>query len=138
MENNEIKAFDPNEAMKSVKEKIKDSFVSLIPDDQWNTMVKKEVDTYFMERNSSYSQGPRASDFTNDVHNLLKAEVTSRVKFYLESNFQAIWDGNGKPICDTKIEEFILKNSGKILADMIGSTIVIALQTSGYRMNNGG
>lgn len=39
----EIKKFDANEAMQNVKSKIKDTFVSLIPDEQWNEMVKRAI-----------------------------------------------------------------------------------------------
>lgn len=34
--------------MQGVKERIKATFVSLIPDDQWEAMVKKEIDDFFV------------------------------------------------------------------------------------------
>ena len=36
--------------MKAIRDKIKDSFASLITDEQWNEMIKKEIDEYFKER----------------------------------------------------------------------------------------
>jgi len=91
----EIKKFDANDAMKSVKEKIRDSFVSLIPDEQWNEMVKKEIDTYFKEYNQFSNNNTFASSFTKDVQSVLTEEVKVRVKEYLSSNFNSIWDNNG-------------------------------------------
>ncbi len=46
---NEIEKFDPSTLMQGVKDRIKATFVSLIPDGQWETMVQKEIDTFFNE-----------------------------------------------------------------------------------------
>jgi hypothetical protein len=40
----------------------------------------------------------------------------------------------GFPICNAKIEEMITKNSGKILSDLIGGNIQLAIQSAGYRI----
>lgn len=40
---NEIEKFDPSKLMDGVKDRIKSTFVSLIPDEMWNTMVEKEI-----------------------------------------------------------------------------------------------
>ncbi len=131
----EIKKFDPNAAMASVKEKIKDSFVSLIPDEQWNDMVKKEIDSYFAMKEEGYGERGRSSSFTKEVHSCLQDEVRSRVKDYLLQNFNSVWSNNGIPVCNEKIEEFITANAGKVLSDMIGGMMSMALQNAGYRMN---
>jgi FKBP-type peptidyl-prolyl cis-trans isomerase (trigger factor) len=131
---NEIKKFDVNEAMKNVKDKIKDALVTLIPDEQWNEMVKKEVDSYFHQKQEGYGERGYSSSFTKDVHSILEQEVKDRVKTYLNENFNAIWYDNGVPVCNAKVEEMITKNAGKILSDMIGGTIQMALQNAGYRL----
>jgi hypothetical protein len=128
----EIKQFDASQAMASVKERIKDAFVSLIPDEQWEQMVKKEVGSYFEVKTEGYQRG-QSSDFTMDVHQVLKAEVDKRVKEYLQSNFTTVWDQNGVAKCNQKVEEMITKNAGKILAEMIGGSIQMMLQNAGYR-----
>ncbi len=130
----EIKKFDANEAMQNVKDRIKDAFVSLIPDEQWNDMVKKEVDSYFTSKQEGYGERGYSSSFTKDVHSILKQEVNVRVAQYLKENFSNVWYDNGVPVCNAKVEEMIVKNSGKILADMIGGTIQMALQNAGYRI----
>ena len=130
----EVKKFDANEAMKSVKEKIKDSFVSLIPDEQWNEMVKKELDEYFKERHEGSNYRNYASMFTKDVHSIISDEVKVKVKEYLSTNFNNVWYNNGIPVCNEKVEEIISKNAGKILADMIGGTVQMALSNAGYQL----
>ena len=131
---NEIKKIDVNEAMKNVKDKIKDAFVTLIPDEQWNEMVKKEIDSYFQSKQEGYGERGSSSSFTKDVHFVLQQEVKDRVKQYLNENFNTTWYDNGVPICNAKVEEMITKNAGKILSDMIGGTIQMALQGAGYRI----
>jgi hypothetical protein len=92
---NEIKKFDVNEAMKNVKDKIKDAFVNLIPDEQWNEMVKKEIDLYFQQKEERYDNRNYTSNFTKDVHSVLQQEVKDRTKQYLLQNFDNVWFQNG-------------------------------------------
>ena len=132
---NSIQKFDPTTAMVTIKEQIKNTFASLIPEEQWEAMVKKEIDSYFEEKAEVYDTRGRSSTFTKDVHTLLAEEVKSRTKVYLTGpDFQTTWVHNGISTCNIKVEEMITKNAGKILADMIGGTISMALNNAGYRM----
>ncbi len=47
---NEIEKFDPSTLMQGVKDRIKATFVSLIPDDKWDGLVSKEVDAFFNQQ----------------------------------------------------------------------------------------
>ena len=40
---NQIEKFDPSKLMDGVRDRIKATFVSLIPDEMWNAMVEKEI-----------------------------------------------------------------------------------------------
>ena len=44
---NEVEKFDPSKLMQGVKDRIKSTFVSLIPDAEWEGLVKKEIDNFF-------------------------------------------------------------------------------------------
>ena len=131
---NEVVKFDAQAALKNVKEKIKDAFVSLIPDDQWNSMVKLEIDRYFKEESEGYGERGRSSSFTKDVHSVLSDEVKTRVRQYLNDNFSSVWNSNGVPICDNKVNEFIEQNAGKVLQNMIGDMFRMALSNTGYNL----
>jgi hypothetical protein len=76
----------------------------------------------------------RSSSFTKEVHSSLNEEVKARVKDYLKENFNNVWSNNGIPVCNMKVEEMITKNAGKILSDMIGGSIQMALNNAGFRM----
>jgi hypothetical protein len=49
MSDNEVSKFDPSKLMDGVRERIKATFVGLIPDEEWEILVKKEVDAFFSE-----------------------------------------------------------------------------------------
>lgn len=132
------KEFNPNDALDAIKDRIKDVYISLIPEEQWNEMVKKEVHKYFeknLEVNNGYgNRQDKTSSFANDVHSVLSAETKERTKKYLQDNFNHLWSDNGVPKCNQMVEDMIIKNGGKILADMIGGHFQQALVSSGYRM----
>jgi hypothetical protein len=44
---NQVEKFDPSTLMQGVKDRIKATFVSLIPETQWEVMVQKEIDAFF-------------------------------------------------------------------------------------------
>lgn len=135
MENN--KEFNTNDALNSIKDRIKDVYVSLIPEEQWNEMVKKEVHNYFERTNETpygNNNQVRVSCFAKDVQSVLSEETKKRTKEYLTENFQYLWTENGTPKCNQLVEDMIIKNGGKILADMIGSHFQQALISAGYKI----
>jgi hypothetical protein len=129
----EIKQFDASQAMQSVKERIKDAFVSLIPDEQWQEMVQKEVESYFRKESEGY-RTEQTSRFSKDVHSVLSEETKARVKEYIQENFRTIWNNNGIPKCNAEVERIITENAGKILGDMIGGYVQQAFSSGAYRM----
>lgn len=130
----DIKEFDPNDALRTIKERIKDAFVSMIPDEQWESMVAKEVENYFKIKVEEYGSRNSVSSFQLDVFSLLSEETKVRTKEYLLKNSSNIWDSHGQPKCNQFIEDIIIKNSGKILSDMIGGHIQSAMNSAGYRL----
>lgn len=45
-----LEKFDPSKLMEGVKDRIKSTFVSLIPDDKWEEMVDKEIKSFFEDK----------------------------------------------------------------------------------------
>lgn len=122
------------ELIKPIKDKIKDTFASLIPEDQWEELIKKEVNTFFNRENTtSYSSRPSNTDFQLEVQRLLKQQTEEKVKEYLNTNFNDIWyNSEGTDKCNSIVEEAITKNAGKILSDMIGGALQMRLQQAGF------
>ena len=46
----EIAKFDQANLMQNVRDRIKATFVGLIPDEEWDALVRKEVDAFLNEK----------------------------------------------------------------------------------------
>ena len=55
MNNKTVEKFNPATLMQGVRDRIKATFVSLIPDNEWDIMVEKEVNEFFKLKEVGYS-----------------------------------------------------------------------------------
>lgn len=118
-ENTQVQKFDPATLMQGVKDRIKSTFVSLIPEEQWKEMIEKEVGRFFREYELRQYDTRYVSDFSVLVNSLLKEEAEKRMKEYLGSpEFQTVWTDNGPRIISQAIREMMIENSGLILCNM--------------------
>lgn len=118
-ENTQVQKFDPATLMQGVKDRIKSTFVSLIPEEQWKEMIEKEVGKFFREYELRQYNIRYVSDFSVLVNSLLKEEAEKRMKEYLGSpEFQTVWTDNGPRIISQAIREMMIENSGLILCNM--------------------
>lgn len=118
-ENTQVQKFDPATLMQGVKDRIKSTFVSLIPEEQWKEMIEKEVGKFFQEYEFRQYDIRYVSDFSVLVNSLLKEEAEKRMKEYLGSpEFQTVWTDNGPRIISQAIREMMIENSGLILCNM--------------------
>lgn len=118
-ENTQVQKFDPATLMQGVKDRIKSTFVSLIPEEQWKEMIEKEVGKFFREYELRQYDIRYVSDFSVLVNSLLKEEAEKRMKEYLGSpEFQTVWTDNGPGIISQAIREMMIENSGLILCNM--------------------
>lgn len=75
----QVEKFDPSTLMQGVKDRIKATFISLIPDDQWDVMVKKEIDSFFneLQKISISSNKDTSQNYWNpSVHQSMVIEQT--------------------------------------------------------------
>lgn len=87
----EIEKFDPSKLMQGVKDRIKATFVSLIPDEQWDQMVKKEIDAFFDPSTTyakevitnSYSSGYGSNNYNTKIMVTGDASVFRAIVFQL-------------------------------------------------------
>ena len=111
-----VEKFDPATIMQSVKDKIKATFVSLIPDVQWEQMVKSEVDYLFKKKDGNY-YSRQYSEFEALINTTIHEECKKRLIAYLSSpEFEIIWGANGQPVASETIKKLVIDNSGEILA----------------------
>lgn len=133
----EVKKFDPSTLMQGVKDRIKSEFVSLIPDEQWSEMIKKEAQSFFHERETGYSNRQYASDFGILVRDELRKEAQKRLSEYLSSEeFNTIYDGYGQPITSEAVKKLIIENSGLMLQNMFGGMFSIMISDFNAQLRN--
>jgi len=123
MNNKDVQTFKPEHVMDKVKDKIKSSFVDLIPEDQWDLMIKKVINDWLKQKKVSAYRDDYQSDFDQLVRSCLNDHAKERVKEIIEEFQEFSWKEEGTINLNIRIEEMIIKNSGKILASIIGSTI---------------
>lgn len=117
----EIEKFDPSKLMDGVKDRIKATFVSLIPEAAWEEMVKAEISRFFNPKVSWNSDREYRSEFQDLVRKEIENECKNRLKEYLSSpDFYTVWENNGLPATTKAVENMIVKNSGEIMVSMFG------------------
>jgi len=132
---NEVQKFDAEDAMKQIKDKIKSAFVEMIPDEQWNAMVKTEIDNYFkVDYRDGYRNSIRFSTFQQDVHSELEILVKEKVKEHLTTYFAPAYNSKGYIVANENVEKFIKENVGNLMTTMIGTMIQQTMLNAGYNM----
>lgn len=122
MDNKTIQAFDPSALMKGVRDRIKSTFVSLIPDEQWEQMVKKEVDD-FLKETTSYSSNRANSEFRNICNQELTEYTKLKLKEILNDKYiSSEWINSGVMVKDA-IQEMVTQNMGTIMKNVLGSMV---------------
>lgn len=124
---NEIAQYDASKLMDAVRDRIKAEFIGLIPEDTWKQMVKNEVDRFFAKQEvTSWGERPRTatSNFQEEVHTLLKAEVTVRLKEYFGSpEWQHAWNEHGIPLASENTKKLIAEKMPEIVQGAVGSLV---------------
>jgi hypothetical protein len=136
-----IKPFNAEDALKSVRERIKDSFVSLIPDEQWEQMVKKEIDEFFKERQVTSSYTKQKSDFSSTVNSVLKEKATEKAKEVLEKILEdTTYTQQGKfqilTLENKIIKEFLKENKAEFFHIAVSSICHTVIQEAFYKLKN--
>ena len=62
-EEKQVVQYDPSKLMEMVRDKIRATYVSMIPEEQWTQMVKKEIDAFFAEYEPGYRNYEKVSNF---------------------------------------------------------------------------
>ncbi len=123
MAEEKVEKFDPSKLMDGVKDRIKATFVSLIPDDQWQIMIEKEVDHFFKyqrDSNVGYSRF-QPTEFSALCQTLILEECKKQIAAYLDGpEFKTVWNNNGLATVAPAVEKIIIENAGEVLVTMIG------------------
>jgi len=117
----EIKPFKTDDVLEKIKDKIKATFVDLIPEDHWNMMIKRVVDDWMQPKDGGYNK-VRQSDFMQTVRAELNTYAKDKIKSVLKEYEEHGWV-DGKQAVNDQIKKMIIENSGDILANAIGHMV---------------
>src|ERR1700754_234825 len=129
----QLEKFDPATLTQGVKDRIKATFVSLIPDEQWDQMVQNEVNTFFNVRRPAYNSRD-ISDFQSVCSSTIREECIARLKTYFSTReFEATWTEKGVPVLQEGLKKTIVDNAGAMLVSIMTEPIQRILDGMKYR-----
>ena len=123
----EVTKFDPATYVDKVRDKIKQSLVDVIPDEQWNAMLKAEISSFFESRKerSTYNNEVREhpSEFRRIVNTVVEEETKKRIRDMLATpEWSSYWDGTKQQAGD-EIARIARQNGAAILAKWLEAAI---------------
>jgi hypothetical protein len=124
-----IEKYDPSKLMEMVRDRIRATYVSLIPEEQWAQMVKKEIDSFFAEKNISYDSRGIISDFKTVVYSELEKKTREEAKKYLESISHTEWN-DGKYKAGEFVKQLFIEKSGEMFLSIMGSMVQNAINNA--------
>jgi hypothetical protein len=96
MGNEEILA--PNNLAELVRDKVKMALVDIVPQEQWDRVIKAEWDSFFKERTVPGQYGRSAekkpSLFTEMVHEAIRKQLHKKIQEQVETETAGMWPGN--------------------------------------------
>lgn len=122
-----VEKFDPASYVDKVRDKIKQSLIDVIPDDQWNAMLRVEIGAFFESRKerTPYSNEVREmpSEFRRIVTLVVEEETKKRVRAMLDGpDWSIYWDGT-KQQAGEEIARIARENGAAILAKWLEAAI---------------
>lgn len=113
--------FDTNTIINNVRDRIKMTFASLIPDEQWTSMIQVEVDKFFKIKDQTHHEVKRVSDFTSLVVDVLKEHASDRIQEFLEKYASDVWHGSDIAASE-KLRTLIINNAKDIFLSVFESS----------------
>lgn len=121
---NSVVKFEPGTFVEKLREKMKAALLDLIPEEQWESMLKAEVDAFFKNKTvqvntaSYYRNEERAGGFRSAVREVLTAETKKRVLAMLETDeWSGHWDGS-RQVAGKTVAKIVRENAAEILENM--------------------
>ena len=120
-----IRQFNPSDYVEMIRGKIRGVLLEVVPDEQWDEMIRKEIQTFFELRTEdrSYGYSVRTSGFRMACEDILKREVQERVLAALKSpEWDGYWDGQRQTI-GPKLAELLQQQAAGIFNAWLGSVL---------------
>lgn len=123
---------NPQDLTDKIKDKIKATFIDLIPESQWESLIQSAVDNYTKptsEHNFTGNDKVTPSCLETDVHKLLNEELKLRVNERIRVVSNNWMDGEGGIKLNTELEAILVKAAPQMLVNIMSNV-------AGQVMNN--
>lgn len=119
---NEIVTFDTSAYVDKLREKIKQSMLDVIPDEQWNALAKTELEKFFKPKRVAYSGDTTPSEFEIVVKKVVEEHTMKFVRELLtRPEWASKWDAELQaPGLAEQIGKLMEQHGPKILNAWIG------------------
>jgi hypothetical protein len=115
----EIAKFDPSAYVTAIRDKVKNALVDMIPDEQWNAMLQREIEAF--ARPSTTDQWGNRKE--GDLYRLMREEITEYVKSMLRApEWQEQWVGVHRRVSE-EISKIITEHGASIINVWLGQAI---------------
>ncbi len=148
----ELEKFDPSKLMDGVKDRIKATFVSLIPDAQWEQLCDTEMKKFFEPTWSGYNNKDKnPSQFETIVKDLMKEHCQAYIKEILakpEYSVKSVWESSSFSVngggmkatlsdhLDTMIKEKMPEMMQAMFASIMSDAFYTFFQTIQTKLQN--
>lgn len=128
-----IMKFDPSTLMEGVRDRIKATFVSLIPDDHWEALVKAEIDRFFNKPTTHNTYDKQYwTDFQMVCNNVLATAAREKVLEVLTKYTDTVWRDSVESANSTLVD-LLTKHASEIFANTMGTMFKNVLSQMQYR-----
>jgi hypothetical protein len=133
--------FEAANYVEKLRDRMKQSMVDLIPDDQWEALLRQEVASFFEDREEREygGQTKRApSAFKRALLQVLEEESKKRLREMLATpEWSSYWEGT-KLAAGEQVKDLIRKHGAEIMTKWIESAVqqvvtAIQFQQQGFR-----
>jgi hypothetical protein len=132
----EVEKFDPSKLMDGVRDRIKATFVSLIPDAQWEQLVQKEVHDFFHKENFKVSYTESKSHFQAVCRAELVEISKARVQEILKTFQTEMWNCEMGAYEPTQLfKDLMIKHAPEIFGSVfsqMASQVIQNMKNRGY------
>lgn len=116
-----VEKFDPSKLMDGVRDRIKATFVSIIPDNHWEKLVQGVINDFMTKKKKGYGYNDElTSDFDNIVKDELKMFLKEKISESLNKYMEKEYDKNGNQLINKHIKKLLIDNSEVLVAQMFG------------------
>lgn len=113
---NDIQPFDPNVLKTTITNRIKEQFVALIPDDQWEQMVEVELNRFTTTTSNDYSRSPKRSELSLMIEEALRGLAREAINKELEETYRSKVVENGTVRATEAMKKLVTEHATEIFA----------------------